>query len=151
MLDYNKKYQPKNKRYDYLFSGLVWCECGERRVGDGYSKGSNHYYRCIEKVKKFPLMEINCHAHDVNAIITDGLLWQNLRSFLSDKTQIREQATEWLKSEMVNSSTDQREKQRLTSQLQQTKEEEMRYARSFGGGTIDEEQLKVFITELKTK
>lgn len=151
ILEYNKKYQPKNKRYDYLLSGLVWCECGERRVGDGYSKGGNHYYRCIEKVKKFPLMEINCHAHGVNAVITDGLLWQNLRSFLSDKKYMREQATEWLKTEMVNDSADQREKQRLTSLLQQVKEEELRYARAFGNGSIDEEQLKMLTTELKKK
>ena len=34
ILDYYSKYQPKNKKYDYLLSGLVWCECGERRVGD---------------------------------------------------------------------------------------------------------------------
>lgn len=70
---------------------------------------------------------------------------------MSDKKQIREQATEWLKTEMVNDSTDQREKQRLTSLLQKTKEEELRYARAFGNGSIDEEQLKMLATELKKK
>lgn len=151
VLDYNKKYQPKNKRYDYLLSGLVWCECGERRVGDGYSKGGNHYYRCIERVKKFPLMEAQCKAHGVNAVVTDGLLWQKLRGYLSDKKYMHDQATDWLKIEMGNNSANQVEKQRLTLLLQQTKDEELRYARAFGNGSIDEEQFKILTSELKKK
>lgn len=149
ILDYNLKYQPKNKKYDYLLSGLVWCECGERRVGDGYSKGGNHYYRCIERVKKFPLMEANCKAHGVNAVITDGLLWQNLRKFLTDKKELRSQAEIWLRDEMSKHTTVQVERQRLISRLQKTKEEELRYARAFGNGSIDEEQLKILTSELK--
>jgi len=149
--DYYKKFQPKNKKYDYLLSGLVWCECGERRVGDGYHKGGNHYYRCIEKVKKFPFMEINCHSHGVNAVIVDGLLWQILRGFLSDKTQMREQAVNFFKEEMVKSSVGQREKQRLMLQLQQAKDEDLRYARAFGSGAIEEEQLKILTAGVKKK
>lgn len=151
VLDYNKKYQPKNKKYDYLLSGLVWCGCGERRVGDGYSKGGNHYYRCIERVKKFPLMEAICKAQGVNAVITDGLLWQKLRAFLGDRNQMREQATNWLNDEMVNNSAHRGEKQRLHIQLQQAKDEELRYVQAFGKGTIDEEQLRTVTTELKRK
>ncbi len=151
VLDYYKKYQPKNKKYDYLLSGHVWCECGERRVGDGYSKGGNHYYRCIERVKKFPLMAANCKAQGVNAVIVDGLLWQRLRAFLTNKAQMREQAVQWFREEMVRGSSTQREKQRLMLQLQHVKDEELRYARAFGNGSIDEEQLKVLSVELKRK
>lgn len=150
ILDYYKKYQPKNKRYDYLLSGLVWCECGERRVGDGYSKGGNHYYRCIERVKKFPF-NYNCKSQGVNAIIADGLLWHELKKFLTDKKMMRQQAEEWLKAEVARSKIDQSEQQRTKSLLQRTKDEEMRYVKAFGSGAIEEEQLRILLSELKKK
>lgn len=150
-MDYYKKYQPKNKKYDYLLSGKVWCECGERRVGDGYSKGGNHYYRCIERIKKFPLISVNCKIQGVNAVITDGLLWQNLRTFLTDKETIKEQAKTWLEKGMTRNSSSEREKQKILSDMQQLKEEELRYIRAFGSGTIAEKQLRILTSEINKK
>ena len=34
----NSKYNPRNKVHPYLLSGLIYCACGERRVGDGPAK-----------------------------------------------------------------------------------------------------------------
>lgn len=148
ILDYYGKYQPKNKKYDYLLSGLVWCECGQRRVGDGYS--GNHYYRCVERIKSMPMPAV-CKAHGVNAVLADGFLWTNLQKFLSDKDKMREQAKKWLMLEHMRGSADQSEKDKLTNQAKSLEEEKMRYTKAYGNGTIEEEQLKVLLRELDKK
>jgi len=148
ILDYYSKYQPKNKKYDYLLSGLVWCECGERRVGDGYS--GNHYYRCVERIKSMPI-PATCKAQGVNAVLTDGFLWTNLQKFLSDKDQMRVQAKKWLMSEHMRGSADQSEREKITHQITALEEEKLRYTKAYGNGTIEEEQLKVLLRELDKK
>lgn len=148
ILDYYSKYQPKNKKYDYLLSGLVWCECGERRVGDGYS--GNHYYRCVERIKSMPI-PATCKAQGVNAVLTDGFLWTNLQKFLSDKDQMREQAKKWLMLEHMRGSADQSEREKIDKQVNALDEEKLRYTKAYGNGTIEEEQLKVLLRELDKK
>ncbi|MFH1244446.1 MAG: recombinase family protein [bacterium] len=148
ILDYYSKYQPKNKKYDYLLSGLVWCECGQRRVGDGYS--GNHYYRCVDRIKSMPMPAV-CKAQGVNAVLTDGFLWTNLEKFLSNKDQMREQAKKWLMLENMRGSADQSEKEKLTNQVKSIEEEKLRYTKAYGSGTIEEEQLKVLLRELEKK
>jgi len=148
ILDHYAKYQPKNKKYDYLLSGLVWCECGERRVGDGYS--GNHYYRCVERIKSMPI-PATCKAQGVNAVLTDGFLWVKMEKFLSDKEQMREQAKKWLMLEQIKGSSDQSERAKLTNQLESLESEKLRYTKAYGSGTIEEAQLKVLLRELDQK
>ncbi len=148
ILDHYAKYQPKNKKYDYLLSGLVWCECGERRVGDGYS--GNHYYRCVERIKSMPI-PATCKAQGVNAVLADGFLWMKLEKFLSDKEQMREQAKKWLMLEQMKGSSDQSERAKLTNQLEALESEKLRYTKAYGSGTIEEAQLKVLLRELDQK
>jgi len=148
ILDHYAKYQPKNKKYDYLLSGLVWCECGERRVGDGYS--GNHYYRCIERIKSMPI-PATCKAQGVNAVLADGFLWMKLEKFLSDKEQMREQAKKWLMLEQMKGSSDQSERAKLANQLESLESEKLRYTKAYGSGTIEEAQLKVLLRELDQK
>lgn len=148
VLDYYKKYQKKNKKYDYLLSGLVWCQCGHRRVGDGYV--GHHYYRCTGRVKNLPLPK-TCTAQGVNAGLADRGLWQNLEKFLNDKGQMREQARKWLVKEQSSSTVGQSERKRLELQLVGLDNEKLRYTKTYGNGTIEEAQLKLLLRELDKK
>jgi site-specific DNA recombinase len=150
ILTNNKKYARKNRKYDYLLSGLAYCECGQRRVGDGYSKGGNHYYRCAERIYKFP-MEKKCAVHGVNAVILDGFLWVELQKFLNDPETLKHQATEWLKKEVLRSSVDEQEKKKLLTGLGKIHEEELRYAKVYGSGTLEFEQFETLMKDLKKK
>jgi len=150
VLDFYKKYQPKNRKYDYLLTGLVWCECGQRRVGDGYSKGGNHYYRCSDRIKQMPLPS-QCKAQGVNAVIADGLLWVRLKEFLNDREEMKRQAKKWLLGEKQQGSIGSSEKQRIEKQMSEIEEEKLRYTRAYGNGTIDESQLRVLLGELNSK
>ena len=52
ILEDNKKYASKRRKYEYLLTGKTFCDCGFRRVGDGYTKGQNHYYRSAARIYK---------------------------------------------------------------------------------------------------
>lgn len=148
ILDYYQRFQKKNGKYDYLLSGLTWCECGQRRVGDGYAE--NHYYRCIDRIKKSP-MPPACHSHGVNAVIADGFLWQNLEKFLSDIDYMRQQAKRWLEEGMGKGSTNASELVKYQGQLDTIEAEKIRYMKAYGSGAIEEAQLRVLVTELEGK
>lgn len=83
VLTNNLKYASKNRKHDYLLSGLVYCACGAKRIGDGCNSNGHHYYRCAQRIYKFPV-ESNCKVRGVNATLLDGLLWIRLKAFLSD-------------------------------------------------------------------
>src|SRR3989344_1892432 len=95
ILSFNRSFAGKQRKYDYLLSGLVYCECGSKRAGDGCNANGHYYYRCAEKLYRFPL-EGSCKAHGVNAMVLDGLTWLNLKKFLGDKETLRQQAEKWL-------------------------------------------------------
>jgi len=150
ILTNNKRYARKNRKYDYLLSGLAYCECGQRRVGDGYSKGGNHYYRCAERIYKFP-MEKKCKAHGVNAVILDGFLWVELQKFLTDPETLKEQARDWLRRAALRSSVDEQAQKKLLTGLNKIGEEELRYAKVYGSGTLEFEQFETLMKDLKKK
>lgn len=39
-------------QYDYLLSGLIYCQCGHNMVGHSAKSGKYHYYVCNRKVKQ---------------------------------------------------------------------------------------------------
>lgn len=149
ILENNQKYSRRNRKYDYLLTGKTWCQCGNRRVGDGYSKGGNHYYRCAERIYKFPV-EKKCQAQGINAIALDGALWNELKNFLMDPKRIQEQAEEWIKSQMIN-NLNQQEIKTLESSIEKIKKEEENYARTYAQGLLEFGQLKNLITDAKRR
>jgi len=76
VFEHNKIYAPKNNKYEYLLSGLAWCECGQRRTGDGANATGHRYYRCIERLLNQG--ERKCNSHGVNAVVVDTLIWKEL-------------------------------------------------------------------------
>lgn len=150
ILEFNQKYARKCRKYDYLLSGLVFCECGNRRAGDGYSKGNNHYYRCAERVYKFPA-ESKCKSQGVSAMVLDALFWKKLVRFLANPSLLREYAEKWLKSQANNSEAVEQGKKRLVGLLDKTREEELRYAKAYGTETLGFEEFKELMKEVKRK
>lgn len=87
MLNYNQKYACKKRKYEYLLSGLVMCECGSPRVGDGVD-GRNFYYRCAERIYKFPF-EKKCNLQGMNALVLDQTVWKELVNFLKHPGRLK--------------------------------------------------------------
>lgn len=141
ILQNNQKYARKNRKYSYLLSGLIFCECGNRRAGDGSSKYGHFYYRCAERIYSFPL-EKKCKSQGINAEMLDTLIWKKLAEYLSDPQMLRTYAEKWLKDQARFENADTIEKNRLINQLDQLKEEEGRYTKAYGAGALEFEQFK---------
>ncbi len=150
LLDTNKKYARKNRKYDYLLSGLVYCGCGYKRAGDGYMKGGNHYYRCAERIYKFPI-EKKCQIPGVNAIVLDNQIWNELVKFINNPELLMKYANEWLKFQSVSNTNANEDKQRLSDLIKSVHEEEMRYAKAYGIGSLDFDQFTQLMKDLKGK
>jgi len=103
IMEYNRRYARKNRKFDYLLSEVLWCGCGNRRAGDGCLKTGHFYYRCIERIHKFPRKDRRCHLKGANAVILDQMLWDELMQHLQSKDLIRKHAEAWLKNQAVTS------------------------------------------------
>ena len=150
ILEQNKYTAARRRKHDYLLSGIIYCGCGNRRVGDGYSKGSNHYYRCTERIYKFPAPK-TCTLKGVNALALENKIWEELARLLTNPEILRQQAQIW--SESRNDTTEfiKNEKVRLLELITHVKEEELRYAKAYGSQTLDFDQFKLLTQETKRK
>lgn len=139
ILDNNRRHGPRKKEYDYLLSGLVYCECGYRRAGNGKNNGHN-YYRCTERVLKSPLPH-ECKSPALNAQVLDKVFCNELGAYLTDPTNINKMAEDYLKAQAIDESED-RERQKIHENITKLKEEEARYIKAYGEAEIDFEQFK---------
>lgn len=139
ILDNNRRHGPRKKKYEYLLSGLVYCECGSRRAGDGVDN-DNFYYRCAERIYKFP-KKGECKSPGFNAVVLDKVLCNELVRYLMDPHNINQIAENWIKAQAVD-ETEERERQRLISNINKLEEEEKRYVKAYGEGELDFEQFK---------
>lgn len=146
LLIYNQKYASKRRKYPYLFSGLVKCDCGSPRVGDG-SDGKNYYYRCADRIYKFPL-KTNCKLKGINAIELDNTLWKELVKQLNNPVVIEKYAVDWLKAQ-ANNNADKQEVNRLNELIGKTKDEEGRFTKAYGEGALEFEKFKELIKNTK--
>jgi site-specific DNA recombinase len=150
ILDFNQKYASKRRRYDYLLSGLIYCGCGHRRTGDGSSKYGHFYYRCIDRIRSYPHPR-QCSASGVNAALLDSLVWHELENRLFNYSIMRKYADRWLKSLSVMSSESLSEKRRLAEMMSKIGEEENRYAKAYGAGTLDFDRFQELMKDAKKR
>lgn len=149
-LEYNRLYVKKKSKYDYLLSGLTYCGCGNKRTGDGSSKYGHFYYRCIDRIRS-GVYERKCKSGGVNAAILDALVWNELKKKLFSYPVMKKYAEKWLKSVSVLSSEDVLEKQRLNEMIKKTQEEENRYSKVYGIGTLEFEQFQNLMKDAKRR
>jgi site-specific DNA recombinase len=145
----NERYAPRNRKYNYLLVGKIFCGCGNRSVGDGYA--GKHYYRCTEKTSKYPLSRGSCRFPGVNAVKLDSLLWGEITKSLKNKALMRESARAWLQAQQTRTIESELQVADLEQLLAQVSEEEERYARAYGAGTIRFEQFRKLMADLKRR
>lgn len=144
----DKRYAPKNRKYNYLLTGKVFCGCGNRRAGDGYK--NNHYYRCAERIYKYPV-EKKCKLPGINAPELDKSLWDKLSRILTNPKSLRDQAKVWLESRNEKDTHTSQEIQRVNIALEKLAEEERRYIKAYGVGAMEFETLQALTKDLKRR
>lgn len=150
ILSINQTYAPKNRKHDYLLPGLLFCECGNRRAGDGQNKHGHFYYRCTERIYNFPSLERKCQLPGVNAVILDGMVWNELMKFIKDPKRLKEQVERVLR-ERKDQSSNKQEYDRLTVLISRLEEEEQRYAKAYGAGTLEFGQFRDLMRDVKKR
>lgn len=146
-LEINNQFAMRNKKNEYLLSGLVYCSCGKKRSGEGNSKNGHLYYRCTDRILRYPMPK-ECRAMGVNAPILDKLVLETVYKLLTDHRLIERQAERLSKIEVKESRNHTNADQ---LKLKQLKDEGKRYLKVFGEGIITIEQYKEQIKELEAK
>jgi site-specific DNA recombinase len=132
----NKRLNKRNnKKNNYLLQGIIECECGYSRTGEGFD--GSLYYRCSERVNKVKAAR-KCFLHGVNATVLDDLVWRNVSQLLTQPELVYEQAKKWkdgLSPLEVRLET-------LQGRLNELDESESRFAKMYGGGFMTESIYK---------
>jgi len=150
IMEYNRRYARKNRKFDYLLSEVLWCGCGNRRAGDGCNKNGYYYYRCEERLHHFPKEQRRCHIGGVNARVLDAMVWKELRNHLTDPKLLKRHAEEWI-SDQANRSADTQERVKIQEQIDKLTEEANRYNKAYGAGAMEFDQYMELARATKRK
>lgn len=138
----------RNKKNNYLLAGFMYCTCSCTRAGEGVSGTTNLYYRCTDRVKRFPLPK-ECHNRGVNSVVLDSLVWDEITSLLTDPKLIQAQYERWMKKQTEPADYIINEKNNLENSLRKLEEQEKRYIKAYGEEIITLDQFKDQIGEMK--
>lgn len=149
-LAYNFLMSNRNTKNEYLLNGIVWCSCGARRSGEGPKLGKYLYYRCIDRIKRFP-MKANCIEKGINARIADSLVWQGISELMSSPKLLHKQISRWYNSHREVNHIAEVNYEDLQKEIEKLKTQEERFLKAYGVGAITIEQLKEYTIPIKQK
>ncbi len=144
----NQLYNRRNKKYPYFLSGKVYCGCGTKRVGDGVNE--HHYYRCAQRIYKFPIPN-KCNFEGVNAEILDEMVWSKLLFLMTNPDVIKDQVLRWQKKQDKFKDISRDEIAQAKYALEALKEEEDRYTQAFASKLITFDKYKEFMDGMNAK
>jgi site-specific DNA recombinase len=146
----NAWFSKRCQKYDYLLTGLLFCSCGCRMNGEGVN--GHRYYRCSNRIKRFPLPK-DCEAGGVNIKRIEGVVWSKIERLLLDPTLLRDQAELWLSRQRNGQpdSLDEMELDRLKKALTDLMSEEIRQAKVYGAGITSFDAFSELMKDLKMK
>lgn len=113
----NKLKSPRNRKYNYLLSGHIFCVCGGRLSGTCIVPGRNYeknkregkvnlYYTCS---KYYSRIYNRCRERKVRAEKIERAVWDWITELLSDDSQLEEGLQEMLEnSSVINSNIEER-------------------------------------------
>lgn len=140
----NVIFNSRNRKHEYLLTGLVKCTCGANRNGDG--PHGKKYYRCTSRHRYFDHIN-RCKVGGLNVVVLDNLVWQKIALLLTDPVLIREHAERWLATQKEPKLN--KDSSELESQLRELLNEQKRYVDAYGKGLMPEELFAEKMSETK--
>jgi len=86
----NASVNSRNKKNDYLLGGLIHCECGSARTGEGPQNGRYLYYRCGSR-NRHRHTGNKCPFEGINARIADEAVWQRVQTMAKNPDFLKQQ------------------------------------------------------------
>jgi site-specific DNA recombinase len=139
----NSRLSQRNKKNEYLLAAKIRCTCGEARAGEGPQHGKHLYYRCADRVSRYPLPR-TCFERAVNARIADRLVWDELIALMTSPQLLNQQIEHWLNSKRDEAVSVVNDVEPLMKEIGKLKEERARYTRAYGKGLFTLEQLEEY-------
>lgn len=149
-LDQRNAFNPRNKKNQYLLGGMIQCSCGSTRAGEGPMQGKHLYYRCSDRVNKFPLKR-TCFQKGVNARVADALVWDKIHALITDKELIKKQAERWFDKRLDTIGDQTGSSDAMHKELKKITDEMARYVKAFGAGLIEERDFEDVFAPLRQK
>lgn len=130
----NGRHSQRCKKNPYLFGGLIYCVCGCTRTGEG--QNGHFYYRCIDRLMKFPKPR-TCFEPGVNVQVLDTIGWIKLIELMTDPKLLEEQLERYISEKKLQLGSAPK-KDELRAALKSLEQEERRYVKAWGLGTMSE-------------
>jgi site-specific DNA recombinase len=149
-LDANYALSNRNKKNDYLLAGKIRCVCGRTRCGEGALRGKHLYYRCSDRVLRFPLPAV-CKERGINARIADKLVWHKIADLMCSHELMATQLERWANSKRDKATNTTGDAKHLENELASLKEQIGRHNKAYGAGLFTLEQLRDYTEPLKAR
>lgn len=149
-LDANFALSQRNKKNEYLLAGKIGCVCGRSRSGEGVLRGKHLYYRCTDRVLRFPL-SATCKERGINARIADGLVWEKIANLMGSEELLSEQISRWLGTRRATVQSSDGDLAAAEKEVAALKAQEDRYNKAYGAGLFTVEQLREYTTPIREK
>ena len=140
----NSQLSKRNRKFDYLLSGRLYCTCGHSILGESVKKSLHLYYRCSEKIKAYPLPR-RCHERSINVRVLDDYVWDAIQKLMTNTTLIMNQLLKYKERDTHNINDIDKEIEIQSQQVEKLKTEIYRYTKAYGAGIYSVDELKEFI------
>ena len=139
VLSCNRAKSKKNRKYDYLLSnGRLHCGiCGHTMTGYSSSYGERLYYICTRNVNR--KLHGGCSQPTIRIENIEELVWSKVAAILNNPDIVLEELESQRKEAIP--ATIEADEILVSRNIKDAKDEERRYLRQYGRGSIDERQL----------
>ena len=140
----------RNKKNPYLLAGKIRCVCGRTRSGEGPLKGKHLYYRCTDRVLRYPLPP-ECRERGLNAKIADDLVWKAIVELMSSSALMKQQVERRMTSDQAAPARPAEDIAAIEREVEKLKEQASRYNTAYGAAVFSLEQLRECVTPINEK
>lgn len=140
----------RNKKNEYLLAGLIRCNCGRSRAGEGPQRGRYRYYRCTCRVHSYPLPPA-CKEKGINAVIADDVVWAEICKLMTSKKLMEAQIRRWMGAKKGSVEANSGDIDRMRKEIAQLKSEEARYMKLYAAQMFEMSQLEEYLDPIRKK
>ncbi|MFH1319804.1 MAG: recombinase family protein [Bacteroidota bacterium] len=141
---------PRNRKYEYLLSGKIFCDCGRTRSGAGPQHGKHLYYRCNDRIYCFPLPR-TCMDKGINAQVADKMVWDKISDLMSSPDLMFSQANRWMNERRDKIKSSIGDTKTVEKEVVKLKEQEERFNKAYGAGLFTIEKLKEYTVPIRDR
>jgi site-specific DNA recombinase len=148
----NRRYPNRKKDRRYLLRGLVKCAtCGAACTGHpAGSRGKTYHYYTCRAGRPYRGGDGLHNPPYVNALWLEGLVWADIRRFLENPGEVLERVKQQIGSTDDGGELEARHRD-LSKRLASRQAEKDRYIRTYAQGHVSEEELEVYLADLKNQ